>query len=65
MIKVYATVGDIVNSRVNKKGEREFFTIEGERVISNMDIGSCFQVVEQSIRTLWPTAVIRFERDQA
>jgi len=62
---IYATVNDTISSRLNKKGEKEFFTVEGERVASQINVGQGekFKEVETSIRTLWPDAVIRFEKE--
>lgn len=65
-MEIYATVGDKVASRINKKDEKEFYTVEGERVVGNCDVGDGekFRDMETAIRTLWPNATIRFEKDK-
>ena len=63
-MNIYATVGDKIEFRLNKKGEKEFFTVEGSRVVSQICVGQGekFREIDTSIRTIWQDAVIRFER---
>jgi hypothetical protein len=65
-MKIYATVGDCVETKLNKQGVKEYFTVEGQRVISDVDVGEgeLFRKQEIAIRAQWPNCVIRFEKDK-
>jgi len=65
-MKIYATVGDRVEIRINKQGVKEHFTVEGQRVISDVDVGEgeLFRRQEIAIRAQWPGCIIRFEKDK-
>ena len=66
MQKLYATLGDTIVTTKNKHGEEEAKTVEGQVVIKDIAFEGAedFQAKYRAIQTLYPGAVVRYQKEK-